>query len=41
MELNEIKEVTITGIDHYGRGIGKIDGCVIFIPNTLVDEKLK
>ena len=41
MELNEIKEVTITGIDHYGRGIGKIDGCVIFIPNTLVDEKVK
>ncbi|MGE5455864.1 MAG: 23S rRNA (uracil(1939)-C(5))-methyltransferase RlmD [Ignavibacteriales bacterium] len=31
-------KVTINNLDHQGRGIGKIDNKIIFIPNTLVDE---
>lgn len=31
-------EVTIIDMDHQGRGIGKIDNKVIFIPNALVGE---
>ncbi len=33
-----MKKVTIEKLDHFGRGIGKIDGKVIFIPNALPNE---
>ena len=38
MKINDIIEVKIIGIDHYGRGIGKIDNSVIFIPYALENE---
>ena len=31
-------KVTITGIDHYGRGIARIDNIITFIPNALPNE---
>lgn len=31
-------EVQIERLDHQGRGLGKIDGKTIFVPNTLPDE---
>ena len=33
-----IMQVTITDLDHQGRGIGRIDNKIIFIPNTMKDE---
>lgn len=30
--------VTIERLDHQGRGIGKIDGKIVFIPKTLIEE---
>ena len=33
-------KVKIYALDHLGRGIGKINNKVIFIPNTLVDEEV-
>lgn len=33
-----MEQVTIIDMDHQGRGIGKIDNKVVFIPNTLTDE---
>lgn len=33
-----MKKVTIEKLDHFGRGIGKIDGKVIFMPNALPNE---
>lgn len=35
-----MKKVTIEKLDHFGRGIGKIDGKVIFIPNALPNENV-
>ena len=37
MKENNV-EVQIINLDHQGRGIGKIDEKVIFIPNALIDE---
>lgn len=34
----EYKNVLITDYDHFGRGIGKIDGLVVFVKNALVGE---
>lgn len=34
----EYKNVLITDYDHFGRGIGKIDGKVIFVKNGIVGE---
>lgn len=31
-------KLTINNLDHQGRGIGKIDNKIIFIPNALIDE---
>lgn len=33
-----METVVITGLDHQGRGIGKINNKIIFIPNTLPEE---
>lgn len=33
-----MKEVTITDLDHQGRGIGRINSKIIFIPNTIPGE---
>ncbi len=33
-----MKEVTITDLDHQGRGIGRINNKIIFIPNTIPGE---
>ncbi len=33
-----MEKVSITSLDHQGRGIGRINGKIIFIPNTLPDE---
>ncbi len=33
-----MEKVVITDLDHQGRGIGRIDNKIIFIPNTLPDE---
>ena len=35
-----MNKVTIEKLDHFGRGIGKIDGKVIFIPNALPNENV-
>lgn len=35
-----MKEVTITGYDHQGRGISKIDNKIVFVPNTIIGEKV-
>ena len=34
----EIVAVNITGLDHYGRGIGRVNDKIIFIPNSLIGE---
>lgn len=34
-------EVKITGYDHQGRGLGRVDNKIIFIPNTMIDEVVK
>ena len=39
--LNETKELKITGLDHSGRGIAKIDNKIIFIANVLIGETAK
>ena len=31
-------EIQITGLDHQGRGIGRINNKIIFIPNTIPGE---
>ncbi|MDD2435172.1 MAG: 23S rRNA (uracil(1939)-C(5))-methyltransferase RlmD [Bacilli bacterium] len=31
-------EVKIINLDHFGRGIGRVDNKVVFIPNTLIGE---
>lgn len=41
MNLNDIYEVTITSLDHQGRGIAKINDLITFIPNTLPNEVVK
>ena len=33
--------VTIIEYDHYGRGIGKINDKIIFIPDTMLNEKVE
>lgn len=39
---NDIMEkVVIDRMDHQGRGIGKINNLIVFIPNTLVGEEVK
>lgn len=34
-------EVKITGYDHQGRGLGRINNKIIFIPNTMINEVVK
>ncbi len=41
MILNNKYKVTIVGLDHQGRGIGKIFDKTIFIPNALVGETVE
>ena len=41
MKKNEIYEATITSLTNEGMGIAKIDGIVVFVPNTAVGDKLK
>lgn len=41
MILNNIYKINIVGLDHQGRGIGKIFDKTIFIPNTLVGETVE
>ena len=36
-----MEKVIIERMDHQGRGIGKINNLVIFIPNTLIGEEVK
>ncbi len=36
--MKEKIELQIINLDHQGRGIGKIDNKIIFIPNALIDE---
>ena len=33
--------IEIEKLDHQGRGIGKIDGKIVFVPNTYIDEKVE
>lgn len=41
MLLNELKTVKIINLDHQGRGIGRIEDKIIFIPNTLIGEVIE
>ena len=38
MHINDIKKIEITSFDHQGRGLGRIDNMVVFVPNTLPGE---
>ncbi len=38
LQLQEIYETEITGYTSDGRGVARIDGCVVFVPNTIVGE---
>jgi len=38
MIKKENKEVVINGLDHYGRGIARIENKIVFIPNSLPGE---
>lgn len=41
MNINEIHETDIFNLDHQGRGIGRINNKVIFIPGALIGEKVR
>ena len=41
MQKNEIYEITITGMTDDGDGVGRINGMAVFVPYTLVGEKVK
>lgn len=41
MKKNEIVDSEITALTHEGMGIAKIDGIVVFVPNSAVGDKLK
>lgn len=34
-------EVTVTGMNHEGQGVGRIDGLAVFIDNAIIDERVK
>ena len=38
MKIDDVIEIEIIAYDHEGIGIGKIDGCPVFIKNTIVGE---
>src|SRR5574344_1909483 len=38
MHINDIEKIEITSFDHQGRGLGRIDNMVVFVPNTLPGE---
>ena len=41
LQLQEIYETEITGYTSDGRGVARIDGCVVFVPNTIVGERCR
>ncbi|MBQ2615178.1 MAG: 23S rRNA (uracil(1939)-C(5))-methyltransferase RlmD [Clostridia bacterium] len=41
MQKNEIYEVEITGMTEEGDGVGRIDGVAVFVPHTIVGEKVQ
>lgn len=40
MNLKDTYNVSITGLDHQGRGICKVDNVITFVPNTLPGEEV-
>ena len=38
---NQIYETVITDYTAEGQGIAKCDGCIVFIPNAIVGERVK
>ena len=41
MQKNEIYELDITGMTEEGDGVGRIDGLAVFVPFTLVGERVR
>ena len=41
MEVGDILEVEIVGLNHQGKGITRVDNKVIFVSNALVSEVVK
>lgn len=41
LQLQEIYETEITGYTSDGRGVARIDGCVVFVPNTIAGERCR
>lgn len=38
MDINDVYKIEINSLDHQGRGIGRINNIVVFVPNTLPGE---
>lgn len=38
LKKNEIYPITIQDFDHIGNGIGRVNGCVVFVPHTAIGD---
>ncbi|MBO6256596.1 TRAM domain-containing protein [bacterium] len=41
MKIGDIYELKIDKLSNHGLGIGRIDGTVVFVPNSCPDDLLK
>ena len=41
MKKNDIIKLEITDVTHEGSGVGKYDGMAVFVPYTIVGERVR